>query len=162
MRQLKNFLRKKKNMWNCNDDCCVLLKCWRENTCDCEDGWTPVVINYEQEAINAFTASAVYEAASDKPAALASATAIIEAAWEDWLKPFYDAVKAWNTFAKYVEDESLTVDETWTTDSVLNDDAAFSLYVSSMGAIDYKYLDNDWSGNLTNSTELDAYLATLE
>ena len=50
MRQLKNFLRKKKNMWNCNDDCCVLLKCWRESTCDCEDWGTPVppepVISY--------------------------------------------------------------------------------------------------------------------
>ena len=37
-------------MWNCNDDCCVLLKCWRENTCDCEDWGTPVppepVISY--------------------------------------------------------------------------------------------------------------------
>lgn len=50
MRQLKNFLRHRKAQMLACECGCRTLKCWRENTCDCEDWGTPVppepVISY--------------------------------------------------------------------------------------------------------------------
>lgn len=39
MRQLKNFMKAKKPMWNCGECKCITLQCWRENDeyCDCGD-----------------------------------------------------------------------------------------------------------------------------
>jgi hypothetical protein len=50
MRQLKQYLRKRKAQMLACECGCRTLKCWRESTCDCEDWGTPVppepVISY--------------------------------------------------------------------------------------------------------------------
>ena len=43
MRQLKNFMKAKKPMWNCGECKCITLQCWRENDefCNCGENVTP-------------------------------------------------------------------------------------------------------------------------
>ena len=45
MRQLKNFMKAKKPMWNCGECKCITLQCWRENDefCNCGENVTPPV-----------------------------------------------------------------------------------------------------------------------
>lgn len=43
MRQLKNFMKAKKPMWNCGECKCITLQCWRDNDefCNCGENVTP-------------------------------------------------------------------------------------------------------------------------
>ena len=160
MRQLKTMLRARKaQMLWCGPCECLTLKCWRENDeyCNCGDA---TIWDMRSYAENWFATSELMQNVTDPDAVQANADTIIDWAWEE-LRPFYNAVKAGNTFEKYVTDKGLTVDETGTCDDELaNTDAAFILYVSAMGAIDCKYLWLD-SGNLINATVIADYLDTI-
>lgn len=169
MRQLKQFMRNRKaDMLWCGTCGCRTLQCRREanENCGCGEGSNPeptppTPIDYQAEALAAFLASDVYTNATDKDAAEAAAQTIIETAGDAGIEPFYDAIERGDTFEAYVEAEGLVVDETGTCDDTLiADDAAFTLYVSAMGAIDCKYLASS-GGSLINEIALTAYLATL-
>lgn len=159
MRQIKNYLRSKRTMWNCQEPVCATLNAWKcmNEYCGCGDA---TIWDMRSYAENWFATSELMQNVTDPDAVQANADTIIDWAWEE-LRPFYNAVKEWNTFEKYVTDEGLTVDETGTCDDELaNTDAAFILYVSAMGAIDCKYLWLD-SGNLINAIEIAAYLDSI-
>lgn len=159
MRQIKNYLRSKRTMWNCQEPVCATLNAWKcmNEFCNCGD---TTIWDMRSYAENWFSTSELMNNVTDPDTVQANADTIIEWAWEE-LRPFYNAVLAGNTFEKYVTDEGLTVDETGTCDDELaNTDAAFILYVSAMGAIDCKYLWLD-SGNLINATEIAAYLDSI-
>lgn len=160
MRQLKTMLRARKaQMLWCGSCECLTLKCWRENDeyCNCGDA---TIWDMRSYAENWFATSELMQNVTDPDTVLENAETIIDWAWEE-LRPFYNAVKAGNTFEKYVTDEGLTVDETGACDDELaNTDAAFILYVSAMWAIDCKYLWLD-SGSLINATVIADYLDTI-
>ena len=160
MRALKTFMRNRKaEMLGCGECKCRTLQCRRyaDEFCNCDDA---TIWDMRSYAENRFATSELMNNVTDPDTVQANADTIIEWAWEE-LRPFYNAVKAGNTFEKYVTDEGLTVDETGPCDDELaNTDAAFILYVSAMGAIDCKYLWLD-SGNLINATEIAAYLDSI-
>ena len=160
MRALKQFMRNRKaEMLWCGECKCRTLQCWRlaDEYCDCGDA---TIWDMRSYAENWFATSELMQNVTDPDIVQANANIIIDWAWEE-LRPFYNAVKEWNTFEKYVTDEGLTVDETGTCDDELaNTDAAFILYVSAMGAIDCKYLWLD-SGSLINATVIADYLDTI-
>ena len=160
MRQLKQYLRnRKKEMLACGPCECRTLSCWRyaNENCGC---WDATIGDMRSYAENWFSTSELMSNVSDPDTVLANAETIIDWAWEE-LRPFYNAIKAGKTFEAYVADEGLTVDETWTCDDELvNNDAAFILYVSAMWAIDCKYLWLD-SGDLINATVIADYLDSI-
>lgn len=159
MRQIKEYLRSKRTMWNCQEPACATLNAWKcmNEFCNCGDA---TIWDMRSYAENWFATSELMQNVTDPDTVQANADTIIDWAWEE-LRPFYNAVKAGNTFEKYVTDKGLTVDETGTCDDELaNTDAAFILYVSAMGAIDCKYLWLD-SGTLINAAEIAAYLDSI-
>ena len=159
MRQLKAFLRHKNSMWNCQEPVCTTLNAWKcmNAFCNC---WDATIGDMRDYVSNRFSTSELINNVSDVDTVLANAETIIDWAWEE-LRPFYNAVKAGKTFEAYVTEQGLTVDESWTCDDELaNNDAAFILYVSAMGAIDCKYLWLD-SGDLINATVIAEYLDSI-
>lgn len=160
MRQLKTYMRnRKKEMLACGPCECRTLQCWRHanENCGCGDA---TIWDMRTYAIDWFTTSELMQNVTDPDTVLENAETIIDWAWEE-LRPFYNAVKEWNTFEAYITKEGLTVDETGNCDDELaNIDAAFILYVSAMGAIDCKYLWLD-SGDLINATEIASYLDSI-
>ena len=159
MRAIKNFMRAKKPMWNCGECKCITLACWRNSDefCNCGDA---TIGDMREYAENWFSTSELMRNVADPDTVQANANTIIDWAWEE-LRPFYNAVLAWNTFAAYVAKEGLTVDETWTCDDELaNNDAAFIMYVSAMWAIDCKYLWLD-NGDIINATVIADYLDSI-
>ena len=159
MRALKTLLRAKKTMRNCNDCKCITLNAWKcmEELCNCGDA---TVGTMEWQAKSIFANSPVLDnlKPADAEAAIAEANAIIDAAWEE-LRPFYNALQEGMTFDEYVTENDLKVDDTGTCDDALVDnEAAFTLYVSAMWLIDCKYLRLDKNDKLINAVELTAYL----
>lgn len=159
MRALKTLLRAKKTMRNCNDCKCITLNAWKcmEELCNCGDA---TVGTMEWQAKSIFANSPVLDnlKPADAEAAIAEANAIIDAAWEE-LRPFYNALQEGMTFEEYVTENNLKVDDTGTCDDALVDnEAAFTLYVSAMWLIDCKYLWLDKNDKLINAVELTAYL----
>lgn len=159
MRALKTLLRAKKTMRNCNDCKCITLNAWKcmEELCNCGDA---TVGTMEWQAKSIFANSPVLDnlKPADAEAAITEANAIIDAAWEE-LRPFYNALQEGMTFEEYVTENNLKVDDTGTCDDVLVDnEAAFTLYVSAMWLIDCKYLWLDKNDKLINAVELTAYL----
>lgn len=159
MRALKTLLRAKKTMRNCNDCKCITLNAWKcmEELCNCGDA---TVGTMEWQAKSIFANSPVLDnlKPADAEAAIAEANAIIDAAWEE-LRPFYNALQEGMTFDEYVTENDLKVDNTGTCDDALVDnEAAFTLYVSAMWLIDCKYLWLDKNDKLINAVELTAYL----
>lgn len=159
MRALKTLLRAKKTMRNCNDCKCITLNAWKcmEELCNCGDA---TVGTMEWQAKSIFANSPVLDnlKPADAEAAIAEANAIIDAAWEE-LRPFYNALQEGMTFDEYVTENDLKVDDTGTCDDALVDnEAAFTLYVSAMWLIDCKYLWLDKNDKLINAVELTAYL----
>lgn len=159
MRALKTLLRAKKTMRNCNDCKCITLNAWKcmEELCNCGDA---TVGTMEWQAKSIFANSPVLDnlKPADAEAAIAEANAIIDAAWEE-LRPFYNALQEGMTFDEYVTENNLKVDDTGTCDDALVDnEAAFTLYVSAMWLIDCKYLWLDKNDKLINAVELTAYL----
>ena len=159
MRALKTLLRAKKTMRNCNDCKCITLNAWKcmEELCNCGDA---TVGTMEWQAKSIFANSPVLDnlKPADAEAAITEANAIIDAAWEE-LRPFYNALQEGMTFDEYVTENDLKVDDTGTCDDALVDnEAAFTLYVSAMWLIDCKYLWLDKNDKLINAVELTAYL----
>lgn len=159
MRALKTLLRAKKTMRNCNDCKCITLNAWKcmEELCNCGDA---TVGTMEWQAKSIFANSPVLKnlKPADTAAAIAEANAIIDAAWEE-LRPFYNALQEGMTFEEYVTENNLKVDDTGTCDDALVDnEAAFTLYVSAMWLIDCKYLWLDKNDKLINAAELADYL----
>lgn len=159
MRALKTLLRAKKTMRNCNDCKCITLNAWKcmEELCNCGDA---TVGTMEWQAKSIFANSPVLDnlKPADAEAAITEANAIIDAAWEE-LRPFYNALQEGMTFDEYVTENDLKVDDTGTCDDALVDnEAAFTLYVSAMWLIDCKYLWLDKNDKLINAVELAAYL----
>lgn len=160
MRALKTFMRNRKaEMLGCWECKCRTLQCRRyaDEFCNCGDA---TVWDMRDYALDWFKNSELMQNVTDPDAVLENAETIIDWAWEE-LRPFYNAVKEWNTFEAYVTKEWLTVDETGGCDDELaNTDAAFILYVSAMGAIDCKYLWLD-SWSLINATAIADYLDNI-
>ena len=160
MRQLKAFLKAKK--WICSKECaCLTINMWRcadlqngEEFCGC---WDATMWDIHSYATKWFSTSEILDNVADADAVIEDANTIINWAWEE-LRPFYNAVKEWKTLEAWAEKEWLTLDDSWTCDDELVDNnAAFTLYVSAMWAIDCKYLwlDND---ELINATIISDYL----
>lgn len=159
MRALKTLLRAKKTMRNCNDCKCITLNAWKcmEELCNCGDA-TVGTMEWQAKAIFANSPVVGNLKPADAAAAIAEANDIIDAAWEE-LRPFYNALQEGMTFEKYVTENDIKVDDTGTCDDVLvNNEAAFTLYVSAMWLIDCKYLWLDKNDKLTNAAELADYL----
>ena len=159
MRALKTLLRAKKTMRNCNDCKCITLNAWKcmEELCNCGDA-TVGTMEWQAKAIFANSPVAGNLKPADAEAAIAEANDIIDAAWEE-LRPFYNALQEGMTFEKYVTENDIKVDDTGTCDDVLvNNEAAFTLYVSAMWLIDCKYLWLDKNNKLINAAELADYL----
>lgn len=159
MRALKTLLRAKKTMRNCNDCKCITLNAWKcmEELCNCGDA-TVGTMEWQAKAIFANSPVLNNLKPADAAAAIAEANAIIDAAWEE-LRPFYNALQEGMTFEEYVTENNLKVDDTGTCDDALVDnEAAFTLYVSAMWLIDCKYLWLDKNDKLINAVELTAYL----
>ena len=157
MRQLKQMLRvRKAQMLGCGSCECLTLKCRRENDefCNCGDA---TIGDMREYAENWFSTSTLMSNVTDPDTVQANADIIIEWAWEE-LRPFYNAALTWNTFEAYVTENGLIVDETWTCDDELaNNNAAFTIYVSAMWAIDCKYLWLD-NGDIINAAIIADYL----
>lgn len=159
MRQLKAFMKAKK--WVCSKKCeCLTINMWRcadlQNDyefCGCDEGKSA---DMGKTILTWFKKSPVYASLTDeqKEQALADAQEIIEWAW-DSITPFYNAVKKWQTFAYYAEQEWLTVDESGNCDSsVYEDEEAFIIYIWTALGVDCKYLALVARRGITPSQEL--------
>lgn len=144
--------------WPC---VCRTLQCWRyaDEYCGCWDATTEDMVEY---GLKWFQTTPVFKDldTSWQEEALENAETILEWAWE-WIAPFYNAAKSWNTFASYVAQFWLDVDESWPCDStVVENDSAFTVYISALGNIHCKYLAIEW-WELVNADEIAAYLDWL-
>lgn len=140
MRVKKALVKSKNHMWVCWPECATLNNrmCLNE-LCNC---WDPTTREMEKYAIDWFESTEVFSDLSPEAQqeAVQEMQAILDAVW-DWVAPFYYAVQEWRTFAQYLDENNLEADESWPCDDTLyNNQWAFVLYVSTMWAIDCKYL----------------------